>query len=945
MATAQVARTGQTPRRRDPPRPTVTKRAAPTEATPDQPVKKQKLSEPYVRDSQYILRKHKGKPASMVIHLHPKHFRFANQDGSFAYNSPMKFVLEHLKHNTVPHEILEELLESKVQFYDGCLIVEVHNHRGAGGKKQSPRDKNADKEKFSMHNYNEHITPSPYAPYPSKAQAAAEAQEAEKANNTTPERPKGKETEGPHITTMVLHPTEQTKHAEIMILARTPISELRNKKKPGDSATSDGTAQASAPLTPGGSAGASEKMVMTQDELYSFQADALVTTEPPLYLEPARDADETHAVIKMLENPLHSGKPPSPRERKRTTAEVAADDAQAAEAERRMLIMDERIKPSARAANGAATSDNQSAAASLGFSRFKTIEMVRQNHEKAEREKKEEEARLAVEKRQFEEQAATQQKLLQQKQRESMIYQKQQQAQQQRQMAAQQQADMLRQQQMQAQQAQQQAQQQQQQANMMQNHGHPGQNNMMQNQQANFQHPQIAGVQGSPIPRQQSQTPMMQSSPMVQQGGFPMVPQASNTGAGSPARPASATRQHPGVAMARNASQQAPGSRNHTPQMVNTPSMAQAMPGRQLSQTPRLQPGSPDVGMSQTPNGMMMQGGGHMNQNLTPAQIAMLTTQRELNAGQGMPNGQMPAGNPANLTPEHIQFAHNMAKIQQAFQHYQRLWQEQSSIGNVENAQKAKEQAIQLQRKMHTMKAQMAQRQQMAGNAGSPGVNMQQQTPQMGHAHPGHQQQQNQQQIQAMQMQQMQAMQQQQQQQQGNMQDMNGMSVQQQQQNQVQAREQFALRHHQGQQQLNALFKQHNGQIPPQVIASLPPWLKQMLHQQQQKQQQVRAQAQARMHAGQHQQQQMQPQQGGGVVGNEQYVAHLQRMQNQLGMQMGQPPQQQTPGGSMNMAMNMNNMQQFGNPQQQQQGQNDPLNAPFAAMANALQRGGGPGMQ
>lgn len=352
-----------------------------------------------------------------------------------------------------------------------------------------------------MHNYNEHITPSPYAPYPSKAQAAAEAQALEKANDTAPERPKGKEKDGPPVTTLVLHPTEQARHAETMILARTPISELRNKKKPGDS-TPDTTAQPSAPLTPGGSTGAqSEKMALDQSELYSFQADQLVTTEPPLYLEPAKDAEEAQAVLNMLENPLHSGKPPSPRERKRTTAEVAADDAQAAEAERRMLIMDERIKPSARTATGTATSDNQSAAASLGFSRFKTIEMVRQNHEKAEREKKEEEARLAVEKRQFEEQAATQQKLLQQKQRESMIYQKQQQAQQQRQMAAQQQADMLRQQQMQAQQAQQQAQQQQQQqqANMMQNHGHPNQNNLMQNQQANFQHPQIAGVQGSPI--------------------------------------------------------------------------------------------------------------------------------------------------------------------------------------------------------------------------------------------------------------------------------------------------------------------------------------------------------------------------------------------------------------------------------------------------------------
>ena len=61
-----------------------------------------------------------------------------------------------------------------------------------------------------------------------------------------------------------------------------------------------------------------------------------------------------------------------------------------------------------------------------------------------------------------------------------------------------------------------------------------------------------------------------------------------------------------------------------TPQMANTPSMAQAMPGRQPSQTPRMQPGSPDIGMPQnTPNNMMMQGGGQMGQNLTPEQMAI----------------------------------------------------------------------------------------------------------------------------------------------------------------------------------------------------------------------------------------------------------------------------------------------------------------------------------
>ena len=384
--------------------------------------------------------------------------------------------------------------------------------------------------------------------------------------------------------------------------------------------------------------------------------------------------------------------------------------------------------------------------------------------------------------------------------------------------------------------------------------------------------------------------------------------------------------------MARNVSQQAPGSRNHTPQMTNTPSMAQAIPGRQVSQTPRMmQPGSPDIGMTQnTPNNMMMmQNAGQMGQNFTPEQMAMIQTQRALHGGQGMNNGQNLGGNAASMTPEHIQFAQQMAKLTQMFQQFQRQWQEHQSMGNLEAAAKMKEQAFAVQRRMAHMKNAMAQR-QMTGNAGSPGMNMQQQTPQMGHSHPGFQQQQGHQQMQQMP-------------QQGNMQDSNGMTVQQQQQQQL-AQQQFAARQQQAQQQLAALMKQHGGNPPQQVIAGLPPYLKQMLQQQTQKQQQARvqAQAQARMQQGHPQQQQ----QNGGGVGNEQYVQHLQRMQNQLGMQMNQPHQQQTPGGGMGMPMGMNNMQQFGGQQQQQQGQgqNDPLNAHFAAMANTLQRGG-QGMQ
>lgn len=40
--------------------------------------------------TQYILDKYKDKPPSLVLHMHPTHFRFDQQDGTFNYNSAMR---------------------------------------------------------------------------------------------------------------------------------------------------------------------------------------------------------------------------------------------------------------------------------------------------------------------------------------------------------------------------------------------------------------------------------------------------------------------------------------------------------------------------------------------------------------------------------------------------------------------------------------------------------------------------------------------------------------------------------------------------------------------------------------------------------------------------------------------------------------------------------------
>lgn len=72
-----------------------------------------------VKTTSYILKKYAKCPPSLILHLHPTHFRFEQQDGSFPYNSEMKVIIEHLRAGTVPHEIIEELLRGGVKFYEG----------------------------------------------------------------------------------------------------------------------------------------------------------------------------------------------------------------------------------------------------------------------------------------------------------------------------------------------------------------------------------------------------------------------------------------------------------------------------------------------------------------------------------------------------------------------------------------------------------------------------------------------------------------------------------------------------------------------------------------------------------------------------------------------------------------------------------------------------------
>ncbi|KAF1819751.1 uncharacterized protein K489DRAFT_372999 [Dissoconium aciculare CBS 342.82] len=611
--------------------------------------KRRKLTvEPHVRTQDYILNKYKGKPVSMTVHLHQTYFRFENQEGSWAYDSPMRFVVQHLRQQTIPHGLMEELLDARVPFYDGCLIVEVHNHRQFNGKDKARPDSaiGNDQTKFSMNNFTNYITPSPFAPYPQAAKVEDATNKPATQEATKSEQRKGsKEQSGPHVSTIVLHPTTLSRHKEIELAARTRAVDLLGSS--AEQSTPSNAVTSGASRT---SPAAGNRMIVDAQNAYEFEAKLLLYTEPPLFLEPVSHPEQAQKVLDLLSNPLHDNKPPSPKVRKRTTAQMAADDAQAAEAERRMLMMDERIKPSVGA--GATTSESQGAAASLGISRFKTIQMAKEKIAEQETLKKAEEAQAAAKRRQQEEahaenlQRQQQQKEEEERRRQTLM----QRTADARVQKAAQQAHALAASQAKQAQAQVMAAQQQQQAQM--NHAlaaQTAQNNLLAQHQSNLQHGMVA--QNSPIVRQQ--TPMVNSSPMMPQG-FPAS--AASQAAGSPPRPASATMPHP---MVRQASQQQVASRHGTPPVPQgTPSMqAQTMANRAVSQTPRATQASPVPGTPVVPGAAMPNI--IAANRFTPEQLLMMQHQKQSMINRGNVGPGTPGLEQSPMTPQQIQMVMN----------------------------------------------------------------------------------------------------------------------------------------------------------------------------------------------------------------------------------------------------------------------------------------------
>ncbi|KAL8719611.1 MAG: hypothetical protein Q9225_003412, partial [Loekoesia sp. 1 TL-2023] len=660
--------------------------------------RRKKMAEPYVKSPSYILRKYKNKPPSLILHLHPTHFRFDQQDGSFSYGSPMKIILEHLKAQTVPHDMVEELNAAGVRFYEGCLIVQASAATKAN-------DKNTP---FSIHNYNEHLTPSPFVPYP---KLTSTCDETAKPDNTKQETSKNEKestkdpsatqkvpAKGPRIFTTVLLPTPQSIEEEVFVWANTPDPRSNNRKQSQASAATRTPASATMPHPPtplsavpstpvAGPPNKKQKMLLGESDVRTFQCKLTSSTTAPLFLEPVSSLQAASKLIETLTDLLHKGGLPSPKTRKRTVAELEADEAQAASEQRFMLIMDERLGNSG-AGTKPSSGDGEVGAAAFEprFERFKTIENIKAAHREKEQQLQEQRAIAQAQQQhanKIKQEQAEQHKLLQEKKAAEMAHRQEQMRSYQAMQNAPQKTQSLA------------ALQHQQQLTASQNlHGHtPTSNGVMPNQQhmpSNTQ-PQHS----SPVARNMTPQSNPRSSPLVGNVPHSVPMNVTSSGQGvtsSPARPPSAAQHgHPvgGVAMGPTRSQQRPPSRMGTPSMPSgTPGMQHGTPVmKQTTPNPRMNHGSPPHAMSQNPmmnaNGIAAQ---HINmQHLTPEQAQQIERyklqqhqyrqaflqQQSMANGMSTNHGMSPMHIPQNPNLQHL-----AAQNQQSLRNYQAQQQE-----------------------------------------------------------------------------------------------------------------------------------------------------------------------------------------------------------------------------------------------------------------------------
>lgn len=565
------------------------------------------------------------------------------------------------------------------------MIVEVHDHKStATTKEPSQTSGNPEKtEPASIHNYTAYLTPSPWVPFPKdnkmlphKASKVSEddaskpktAAEKDKENMPAPNQPvESQRSKNPSkaakILTVVLHPTALSQYVDLAIKATTPVvaafsgsAGRRDSRQDHATPMSASGPRPPTPLVtvpstpqvgmePPAKRQKREKMELDGKNVHEVESQILLATTAPLFLDTIDSVDASARLLEALAHPEHSASVPAPNTRKKTVAEVAAEELAAKDEEQFMLTLDERLSSNKNAPGAVNTVDGEGQAGGASweprFERFKAIESIKVAVVEKKKLEKQHQAELAKKAQQENQEREKQkQEALKAKMEEDgrKMFQAQQEA---AARQAQHQEAYRRQMASSAARAQSNSGQQHPQMGQGQNqHAHPQQNSGLQNGLTQQQHQRFMAQQqvqvSSPIVR--NATPQHLSSPMVASNVGAAMQQSNSNMGGSPQRPGSVVQQGhqmtPALAHAMRA-QSSQQSNAGTPRLPSaTPNMAPAVP-RNLSQTPRLGQSSPMPGpMIQTPQmGQQMMPNGQMaNIHLQAQHLAQQQQQQQQQA-------------------------------------------------------------------------------------------------------------------------------------------------------------------------------------------------------------------------------------------------------------------------------------------------------------------------
>lgn len=249
--------------------------------------KKQKLS---YKDSGHVssrrklgdidfLERHKDDTPSMILHLFDSHFRFEGQEGVFLYNGPMRFFFDALNEGKIPVDLVDVLGQLNCLYYEGCLIVQVQDHRCPVQEPKAKRQRVSELLTWSSLDQKSH-------------------NESHNANGML----SNTDGSGVKIYKKIMRPTSESFHLDLQLVCERERSKL------------------------------------SKEDILEMEGKVLLATEEPLDLEPDFQLSRVSNATRYIE---YAHMIPH-NKRKYNSAEIEAEQAEHEEKQKLLTLMDER---------------------------------------------------------------------------------------------------------------------------------------------------------------------------------------------------------------------------------------------------------------------------------------------------------------------------------------------------------------------------------------------------------------------------------------------------------------------------------------------------------------------------------------------------------------------------------------------------------------------------